>query len=414
MRVAYLSPLPPERSGIADYSALLLPALRERIQVEVVPHGKVRGGGDCDVALYHVGNNPEAHGWIVDALRRRPGMVVLHEHVLHHLVAGTTLGRGNAEAYRTALHRDAGAVGRLLAHGVIDGLVPPLWETRPQDFPLCGEVLDHARGLIVHSATVEAAAREHGYEGPLWRIPHPAWPAPTRERDPDVPQGRGLVVGCFGNLNPAKRVPQLLAAFARLRATQPGATLVLAGAASPAIGLDDLLARHGLAGSDAVVRLDYVDEARLWRLLASVDVCVCLRHPTMGETSGIALRSLSVGCPLVVSDVGWFSELPGDVAAKVPVDDWEADTLAAVLALLGEDAGLRARMGEAALALAHGAHDLARVAERYVAAIEELAGNDDVRTRVLHEVAVAAADVGLDAGGAEVGELARLLREVGV
>ena len=36
MRVAYYSPLPPERSGIADYSAQLLPALRERIEVEVV------------------------------------------------------------------------------------------------------------------------------------------------------------------------------------------------------------------------------------------------------------------------------------------------------------------------------------------------------------------------------------------
>ena len=70
MKVAYYSPMPPETSGIADYSALLLPALRERIDVEVVRRGRTKPPRGADVSLYHVGNSPEAHGWIVDALRR--------------------------------------------------------------------------------------------------------------------------------------------------------------------------------------------------------------------------------------------------------------------------------------------------------------------------------------------------------
>ena len=56
----------------------------------------------------------------------------------------------------------------------------PLWETRPQDFPLAGEVLDLAAGLVVHSRYVEERAREAGYGGPIWRIPMPAWPVPAR------------------------------------------------------------------------------------------------------------------------------------------------------------------------------------------------------------------------------------------
>src|SRR3954447_10036880 len=92
VRIAYYSPLPPERSGIADYSALLLPALQRLIDVDLVRHGRTRPVA-ADVALYHVGNDPESHGWIVDALRRRPGVVVLHDFVLHHLVAGLTIGR---------------------------------------------------------------------------------------------------------------------------------------------------------------------------------------------------------------------------------------------------------------------------------------------------------------------------------
>jgi len=54
----------------------------------------------------------------------------------------------------------------------------------------------------------------------------------------------------------------------------------------------------------------------------------------MGETSGSVIRALSLGRPLVVSDLGWFSELPNDVALKVPVDEDEIPALATALELL--------------------------------------------------------------------------------
>ena len=88
MKVAYYSPQPPERSGIADYSALLLPALAKRIDVDVVRRGSRRVRRRVDVSLYHVGNDPAAHGWIVEALRRRPGIVVLHERLNWRVLAG--------------------------------------------------------------------------------------------------------------------------------------------------------------------------------------------------------------------------------------------------------------------------------------------------------------------------------------
>ena len=175
MKVAYYSPMPPSHSGIADYSALLLPALRERIDEIVVAEPGKRAPA-ADIALYQIGNNPEAHGWIVDALRKRPGVVVLHELVLHHLISGITLGRGNGRAYLDAMERDFGVPGRLIGLGVLDNLLPLIWETQPERFPLTGTILDLATGLIVHSAYVERGVREAGYGGPVWRIPHPAWP----------------------------------------------------------------------------------------------------------------------------------------------------------------------------------------------------------------------------------------------
>ena len=237
MKVAYYSPLPPERSGIADYSALLMPALGRLVELEVVRRGRTRPVA-ADVALFHVGNDPEAHGWIIDALRRRPGVVVLHDFVLHHLVAGLTIGRKDGHGYLAAMERDAGIPGRLLAHGVLDGRVAPPWETSPSEFPLVGEVLANATGLVVHSHYVEERAREAGYNGPVWRVEHPAWPPAHVE--PAGIEGRPLF-GCFGHLNASKRIPQLIEAFGLVRERHPHAKLLLVGPASPGFDADRLV-----------------------------------------------------------------------------------------------------------------------------------------------------------------------------
>ena len=397
MKVAYYSPLPPSRSGIADYSALLLPALESKVEIEIARPGRLRRAPKADVALYHIGNDPEAHGWIVEALRRRPGVVVLHELVLHHLVAGITLARGDAAGYLAAMERDHGLAGRLLAYGVLDNRIPPLWETRPQDFPLAGEILRLAQSLVVHSRFVEDGARATGYDRPIAHIPHPAWPH-TAEAT-----GGAARIGCFGHVNESKRIPQLYAAFAQIRQERPDAQLLLVGDVSRRLA--------GLATPEGVTREAYVDEERLWSLMASCGVVVSLRSPTMGETSGTAIRALSLGRPLVVSDVGWFAELPDTVAVKVSPDEREVETLARELERLLGDDDERRSMGNAALELARTHHDLDRVADLYVMALEEAAGGEAVGEAVTREVAEAAAEVGIGPDDPEAKELAARLRE---
>lgn len=411
MRVAYYSPLQPERSGIADYSAQLIPVLGRKVGLHVVRRGSKRPPRHVDLDLYHVGNNSDAHGWIVDALRRRPGAVVLHEFVLHHLVAGMTLGRGDAAGYLDAMQREAGAVGRLLAHGVVDGLVPPLWEHRPEDFPLAREVLRDAVSLFVHSRYVEQQARAAGYEGPIWRMRMPAWRGPpVRERR--LPADRFPVVGCFGFLNFTRRIPQVLEAFVQLRRSYPDALLVLGGAASPRFDIENELTE--LRRDGALLRLHHLPEPTLWQLLADSDVVVSLRHPTMGETSAMAIRALSVGTPLVVTDDGWFSELPDEAACKIPAGEGETEALLRALEDLAGDEKRRRRMSSAALDLVRGEHDLDQVAELYVDALEETAGGPVARSAVIAEISRAANDVGLEADGNELGDIAERLREVGL
>src|SRR5205085_7855005 len=145
--------------------------------------------------------------------------------------------------------------------------VDPLWETRATDFPLAGEILGLATGVVVHSRHVEERVREAEYRGPVWRIPMPAWPIPRVE--PAAIDG-DPVFGCFGHINESKRIPQLLRAFAALRERRPGARLLLVGKTS------DRMARF--ATGEGVLREEYVPEDRLWALMLAADVHVCLRR----------------------------------------------------------------------------------------------------------------------------------------
>jgi len=407
VKVAYYSPLPPDRSGIADYTAHLLPALEQRLEI-VVAKPKRRAPA-CDVALYHVGNNPDAHAWIAEALHKRPGIVVLHDVVLHHLVAGMTIGAGRPDDYLDAMQRDSGVVGRLLAHGVVDGLLRPLWEDRAADFPLTMWVVEPATGIIVHSRFAERWVRELGYSGPVWRIPMPAWQVPAVVAEAERPE---VVIGCFGHMNNAKRIPELLDAFRELIVRRPEARLVLAGSQSPGFGLEELLAVRGLAGS--VVHHDYLAEESLWQLIAESDILVNLRSPTMGETSAMVVRALSLGKPIVVSDVGWFSELPDEVAVKVPVGEGGEEALLEAMERLASDAAYRQRLGQAAADWARREHDLDRSADLYVAALEESLGLRDVERAVLGDVATAAAELGVDPDSPELSDVAERLGEVGL
>jgi glycosyltransferase involved in cell wall biosynthesis len=182
------------------------------------------------------------------------------------------------------------------------------------------------------------------------------------------------VIASLGKFNSAKRIPQLLHAYARLRRRFPEALLVLAGDGIGDAQLRIRLDALGLEAGKHVLLRGYVPADEFSSLGAAADICVSLRSPTLGETSASAVAALTVGTPLVVSDVGWFRELPDSVVAKVPPDEWEVEHLAAVLELLASDADLRRKMGLAGRTYARRELDVERSADGYAAALADIVG----------------------------------------
>ena len=331
MRVAFVSPMPPSRSGIADYSAALAERLKHLAELELFPEPSPRfEPARFDAILYQLGNNPH-HAFVYEMALRHPGVVVMHEASLHHLLAEITIRRGDWDGYLRELEYDSGPEALAYGRRVRAREVGPDYE----GVPMTRRLLDASRAVIVHSRFMADAIRKAGFAGPLARIPHGAWiPAADRMAyrtrlglDESTP-----LIGVFGFLKPYKRIAESLRAFRRLLRLEPGVKMVLAGEPHPEFPIPPLVRSLDLSANVRLLGFTPIED--FVGYLAACDIVLNLRYPTVGESSGSLLRALGLGKAVLVSDVGAFGEFPDDVCLKVRVDAAEEDQIFEYLNLL--------------------------------------------------------------------------------
>jgi len=407
MNIDYFSPLPPVPSGISDYSVDLLPHLMELARVRVVrlpgqpvapeiverfqpvtfdvlPESPATSpvSPDGPVPLYQMGNNWR-HKPVLARAWSHPGVLVLHDVVLHHLLLDVSLGPdgigGDAGLafYVERLTRDHGWMGTPVARTKFWG---GYGDAPTFAFPAHRTLLRRQRGVLVHSAwAAEMVREESAGDGEELRIravpmgvplPPPADPDRGRSfrRRHGIPE-TSPVIGAFGFQTPIKRTLSALAALTDPRLA--GAQLLIVGEVSEALDLEAEAREAGVA--ERIHVTGYVEPEDFTRALAAADVTVNLRYPTAGETSASLLRILAAGRPAVVSDYAQFAELPDGLVAKVPLGDGEREALVEVLSGLLADPARLAGMGEAAREHVRRHHDPARAAAAVVDACREWA-----------------------------------------
>jgi glycosyltransferase involved in cell wall biosynthesis len=454
LRLAYCSPLPPAHSGIADYSAGLLAELETRCselrlfnaggapvsasiqrRYEVEPLSELPKWTEREATLYQIGNEPRFHGAIYEMATRVPGVVVLHEFMLQHLIRGLTVDRRRTEEYVGIMRACYGERGELAARRYLGtGAARDLWT-----YPLFEPIVDASQGVIVHNKSARDRILSSRPEAEVEVVPPPLYGSslpPTLsavERaqvrlELGIPES-SFVVASFGLLSEAKRLEVSLAAFASLRQQVPEARFFLVGDASPFLGLESLL--QGELGTGVVVT-GRQDLDRFVAYMQAVDVAVNLRYPFGGETSAAALHLLGLGQTVIVSEVGWMAEIPDGVVVKIAVDEREEQTLAAALWTLAEDRELRRALGANARRWVLAQHAPDRAADLYFKAIERLSCHQprrskswldtftskqalDLRERIVDEVGEALFDLGAEeTEGDLLAETAEALEDLGL
>ncbi|CAM0553455.1 MULTISPECIES: glycosyltransferase [Halomonadaceae] len=398
--LAFISPLPPQTTGIANYSAELLPYLATHFTITLVVDQpevdrELSSVFECinadtflqraesfDYTLYQVGNSLY-HAYQFGLLQRHPGIVVLHDYFLFDAVWWLNESGLKPDALVQQLYIDHGYPA-LLAHA------EAAQNARgAEQYPVNGMVTRPAGGLIYHSAFARSLAErwQQGQAGPTYLIPHlRQLPAPFDKQAARKVLGiasNERVIASFGGINPKKLSHLLLDAFLGdleesepplVNATSQPVRLVLVGAQhSGEYGhtLARRIKRHPFGCQVTVT--GYASRQEYQRWLQAADIAVQLRTQSRGETSGAIIDAMAHGLAVIANAHGSSAELPSQSHWQL-ADDPEQQLLAplrqALCQLIADD-DERERLGQAGRAYVTTMLAPERVAEQYRLAILE-------------------------------------------
>ena len=366
-RVAYVSPLPPQRSGVADYSYRLLKALRRFCDVDAFvdaslgdqegpPGVHVCGLGEFEIVerlrggydeVFICLGNSEHHIAALDLLRRRGGTVLAHDVRLTGMYGFASLHRPELEP-RSMEEILREMYGGTLPVGLGRAGGLGLDEAHEHDIYMAREVIGLADWFVVHSHYAAQLARHDAApeDRQKVRVAPFGFPDPTLYSgflQPETP-----VIGTFGIVAPVKQTEKVIDAFSVVAATRSDCVLVVAGPPAGAGDLDRLTARAKAHQLEERVRVTgELDEELFRQTVAQTTVAVQLRAMSMGESPASVGDCLAAGVATVVTAVGAARELPDEAVVKVS-PDIPADDLGRMLIALLDDAPRRASMRDAA------------------------------------------------------------------
>ena len=386
-RIALVTPWPPERSRVGEYNWRLAAELGRRVDVDVVVGGAVdlyavppgRGVRLVDVrefeqfgdlrqhdrVLYCMGNSG-LHGHVYELLRRRPGVVVLHDVRLtgfYRWYAGVERPEDPEQALADRIRA---MYGDRLPAEAMPGLGSAPDRQAALGVYMTQELQSFAERCWVHSRFAREVLQLD--RGPSDReVPVSVLPfgLPDGVQAPRPAAGRSPLIISLGYGEEAIGIATLIDAFALLAVEVPAARLVIAGRA---VDTDEPDRWHGYAGEHApqaaIELAGELSAERYAELLQSADLAVQLQPVAGGEAPATVADCLARGLPTIVTDLGWASELPSDAAEKVPPGVGPGRLKDRIVTLLADN-GKRAAITRAALEHAR-ACSFSTVADAYL------------------------------------------------
>ncbi|MCO6387505.1 glycosyltransferase [Aliihoeflea sp. 40Bstr573] len=389
-KLAYFSPLPPERTGIADYSAQLLPELCRYYDITLISEQSqiaddwlrdnvpVRSAewfrenaGDFDRVMYHFGNSL-FHSHMIPLLREVPGVVVLHDFFLSSMIAYLELHGEWGTIWTESLAYSHGHAALAERNDV------KTFRRAIDNYPANFAILAQAAGVIVHSKHPVSLATEFypAYSTRAWEVVPLPRIAPDVSKREDARAALGLkaneiLVCTFGFLGSTKLNDRLLDAWiASPLAADENCKLVYVGAAHKDAYSDQLLRRIAEHGQGRVSVSGFASPEEYQRYLKAADIGVQLRSNSRGETSAAVLDCMAYGIATIANSNGSMAELPDDCLILLEDEFSEADLVTALVDLQ-QDEAKRQRLGARAAAYVGENHTVAYAAERYHAALEK-------------------------------------------
>lgn len=345
MKIAFVTPLSPEKTGIADFCEEILPLMKDYFQIDLFsshnnPSNKIISENfkvykyekledenirnQYDRIVYQIGNNVECHGKIYELALKYKGIVELHDISIEGLIWGMTLKNNNRDKYLDIVEYCHGKEARRRAEGAFNGECIPLWD-EPLRFPLNKKLIDSAEAVIVHSDLgfqIVKGTRNNLNIAKIYHHTNDIYNNYDELKEiykKELGMGNELIISSFGFATRTKRIPQILEALSKVKEQGCKFKYIVAGKVEEEINIKDLVDKFGLR--DNIEITGYLSLEELKKYMLATDICLSLRYPSHGESSGIFHRILGMGKLAVITDEGTFSEYPNKVCLKISMEN---------------------------------------------------------------------------------------------
>ncbi len=390
IKVAYFSPLNPQKTGISDYSEELLTYLKEYLDIDIYIDfisldnkeleknfpiynyqlfNTIHKKKKYDTIIYHLGNN-RVHKYIYRMMQIHPSITVMHDLNIVGFLSSFTIFDNNSVELATEF---VGIYG--------DDIISLAKKLQNQDqhidfrkHLLSYKALEHSKFILVHNKYCQ---KELGKNNPNHipielihsgiKIPE----KPLTENDKKKAKEEleidenTFLISSFGFVNPFKRVSKFISALHRILFHHTNIKFYCVGEIldDKKPFLDSIIKKYGL--EDYIYFTGHIDINTFYKYIKATDLCINLRYPSFGETSATLLRVLAYGVPALVSNINQYKEFPDDCCWKVDVDEKEIDELINYVDILIRSKTLREKMGQNAFNFIQNGFDWETVSKRY-------------------------------------------------
>lgn len=297
----------------------------------------------ADVLVYQIGDNYEFHQGGLAWLIKKSGIVILHDFFLGNLFWGWA----NAHGFNQAVGILHAWYGEKIASNYFNHQnVESLIEGTKNTAPMLEWVCSMADAVITHSSW--GCSRVLGScAGPVRVVPlaydnlvvaaHPVLSSRGKVReiqenlDPAADKFTILTIG-YANFN--KRIESVIKAIGVSSLLRSRVTYRLVGFIEPHVKASlSMLAKE--KGVDLVISGE-VDNQVLAEAVQDCDVISCLRWPCLEAASASLIEALLAGKPTIVTDAGFYSEIPSSCTKKIKHENEIIDIQLALELLFGD------------------------------------------------------------------------------
>jgi glycosyltransferase involved in cell wall biosynthesis len=393
-KIAYFSPLSPERSGVSDFSEELIYELKKYINIALFTARPIKNkridndfvnyrikdfadnriSENCDLYIYHAGNNLRFHKEIIDTFKSHIGILEMHDFSMHHYLAADTYAMKDFTGYIGVMGYCHGTQGQNVAKQFLSGKIQAPWDNPMfnMKFTVNKHLIDLAQAVIVHSDMAKQMVKAIAPDKNVICIQLHTDIIVENFEDYKVKSKKKigihentLLFGSFGYATISKRIIPTLEALSKFKESNPDIDFMYSIVGEVQVkGIRSILRKLKL--TDHVKITGFVGLEEFKNYMGACDICINLRFPTQGESSATLHRMLGRGKPVLVTDIGTYEEYPDDTVFKVSYGENEVNDIFTFISRLSLDKKLLHEIGIKTITYAKKYCDLQKNAKKYL------------------------------------------------